>query len=146
LPSLFKRFNERHVSSLDEHEYRQMHFHVNEVLTQDTHCYVSCADAIEVPLLFINGEWDEYTSVEDAHLFAAHSRQAQFQTIKNAGHFLDMEHPTAWHDTQQALLGFLQPASSLVKLESPPLLCSRHRYAASDRIFSHRAAHSHLPR
>ncbi len=69
LPSLFKRFNERHVSSLDEHEYQQMHFHVNEVLTQDTHCYVSCADAIEVPLLFINGEWDEYTSVEDARLF-----------------------------------------------------------------------------
>ncbi len=146
LPSLFKRFNERHVSSLDEHEYRQMHFHVNEVLTQDTHCYVSCADAIEVPLLFINGERDEYTSVEDARLFVRHSRQAQFQTINNAGHFLDMEHPTAWHDTQQALLGFLQPASSLVKPKSPPPLGSPHRYATSDRIFSHSAAHNHLPR
>ncbi|MGF6455665.1 alpha/beta fold hydrolase [Pseudomonas frederiksbergensis] len=145
LPSLFKRFNERHVSSLDEHEYRQMHFHVNEVLTQDTHCYVSCADAIEVPLLFINGERDEYTSVEDARLFATHSRQAQFQTIKNAGHFLDMEHPTAWHDTQQVLLGFLQPASSLVKPKSPPLLGSPHRYTTSDRIFSHSTAHNHLP-
>lgn len=117
LPSLFKRFNERHVSSLDEHEYRQMHFHVNEVLTQDTHCYVSCADAIEVPLLFVNGDRDEYTSVEDARLFAAHTRQAQFQTIKNAGHFLDMEHPTAWHDTQQALLSFLQPPA--VRTPSP---------------------------
>ncbi|MCU1752020.1 alpha/beta fold hydrolase [Pseudomonas sp. 6D_7.1_Bac1] len=111
LPSLFKRFNHRHVCSLAEHEYRQMHFHVNEVLTQDTHCYVACADAIEVPLLFVNGEWDEYTSVEDARLFAAHARQSRFHTIKNAGHFLDMEHPAAWHDTQQALLGFLQPAS-----------------------------------
>jgi hypothetical protein len=89
-----------------------MHFHVNEVLTQDTHCYVSCADAIDVPLLFINGDRDEYTSVEDARLFARHSRQAQFQTINNAGHFLDMEHPAAWHDTQQALLGFLQPTGS----------------------------------
>lgn len=57
-----------------------------------------------------------------------------------------MEHQTAWHDTQQALLGFLLPASSLVKPKSTPLLGSRHRYAASDRIFSHRAAHSHLPR
>jgi rhamnosyltransferase subunit A len=146
LPSLFKRFNYRHVSSLTEHEYRQMHFHVNEVLTQDTHCYVACAAAIEVPLLFVNGEWDEYTSVEDAHLFAGHARQSQFHTIKNAGHFLDMEHQAAWHDTQQALLGFLQPASSLAKPKSTPLLGSRYRYAASDRIFSHGAAHNHLPR
>jgi|SRR5471030_2739085 len=146
LPSLFKRFNYRHVSSLAEHEYRQMHFHVNEVLNQDTHCYVACAAAIEVPLLFVNGEWDEYTSVEDARLFAGHARQSQFHTIKNAGHFLDMEHQTAWHDTQQALLNFLQPASCLVKPKSSPPLGSRHRYAASDRIFSHSAGHSHLPR
>jgi len=110
LPSLFKRFNHRHVSSLAEHEYRQMHFHVNEILTQDIHCYSVCADAIEVPMLFVNGEWDEYTSVEDARLFAAHARQSRFHTIKNTGHFLDMEHPAAWHDTRQALLGFLQPA------------------------------------
>ncbi len=110
LPSLFKRFNHRHVSSLAEHEYRQMHFHVNEILTQDIHCYAACADAIDVPLLFVNGEWDEYTTVEDARLFAAHARQARFHTIKNAGHFLDMEHPAAWHETRLALLGFLQPA------------------------------------
>jgi len=113
LPSLFKRFNFRHVSSLAEHEYTQMHFHINEVLTQDTRCYVTCADAIEVPLLFINGELDEYTSVEDARLFAGHVRQCQFSTIQNAGHFLDMEHKAAWHDTRQALLGFLQPAPRL---------------------------------
>ncbi|KDD67616.1 MFS transporter [Pseudomonas mandelii PD30] len=111
LPSLFKRFNDRHVRSLDEHEYRQMHFHVNEVLTQDTHCYVACAAAIEIPLLFVNGEWDEYTSVEDARLFADHAAQSRFHTIKNAGHFLDMEHTAAWQDTRQALLGFLDPAS-----------------------------------
>jgi pimeloyl-ACP methyl ester carboxylesterase len=110
LPSLFKRFNHRHVSNLAEHEYRQMHFHVNEVLTQDTHCYVACADAIEIPLLFVNGEWDEYTSVEDARLFAKHAPQSRFHTIKNTGHFLDMEHSAAWHDAQHALLGFLQPA------------------------------------
>ncbi|MGG7651649.1 MULTISPECIES: alpha/beta fold hydrolase [unclassified Pseudomonas] len=110
LPSLFKRFNDRHVSSLAEHEYRQMHFHVNEVLTQNTHCYVACANAIEIPLLFVNGEWDEYTSVEDARIFADHAPQASFHTIRNTGHFLDMEHPAALHDTRQALLGFLDPA------------------------------------
>ncbi|RJG09315.1 alpha/beta hydrolase [Pseudomonas cavernicola] len=146
LPSLFKRFNYRHVSSLAEHEYMQLHFHIREVLTQDTQCYVACADAIEVPLLFVNGEWDEYTSAEDARLFAGHVRQCQFRTIKNTGHFLDMEHKAAWHDTQQALLGFLQPVSSLAKPKSTPPLGSLHRYAASGRLYSHSAAHSHLTR
>ncbi|MGH8329279.1 MAG: alpha/beta fold hydrolase, partial [Pseudomonas fluorescens] len=54
---------------------------------------------------------DEYTSVEDARLFADHASQSRFHTIKNAGHFLDMEHAAAWQDTRQALLGFLDPAS-----------------------------------
>ncbi len=115
LPSLFKRFNYRHVSSLAEHEYLQMHFHIHEVLTQDTQCYIACADAIDIPLLFVNGEWDEYTTTGDARLFAGHVRQSQFRTIKNTGHFLDMEHKAAWHDTQQALLDFLQPVSSLAQ-------------------------------
>jgi len=118
LPSLFKRFNFRHVSNLAEHEYTQMHFHIHEVLTQDTQCYVNCARSIDIPLLFVNGELDEYTSVEDAHLFANHARQCQFRTIKNAGHFLDMEHKAAWQDTQQALLGFLQPATRLARTGS----------------------------
>lgn len=30
LPSLFKRFNYRHVSTLAEHEYGQMHFHISQ--------------------------------------------------------------------------------------------------------------------
>jgi rhamnosyltransferase subunit A len=115
LPSLFKRFNYRHISSLAEYEYQQMHSHIHEVLTQDTQCYAVCAKAIEIPLLFVNGEWDEYTTAGDARLFANHAPQSQFRTIKNTGHFLDMEHQAAWHDCQQALLGFLQPPSSLAK-------------------------------
>lgn len=124
LPSLFKRFNHRHISSLAEHEYRQMHFHVNEVLTHDVHCYVACANAIEIPLLFVNGEWDEYTSVEDARLFAEHAPQSRFHTIKNAGHFLDMEHQAALHDTQQALLDFLQPASRIALAQESGQHCA----------------------
>ena len=81
LPSLFKRFNHRHISSLAENEYRQMHFLVNEVLTHDILCYFACADAIEIPLLFVIGEWDEYTTVEDAGLFADHAPQSRFHSI-----------------------------------------------------------------
>lgn len=106
LPSLFKRFNHKHVSSLDEHEYRQMHAHIRQILDMEAHCRLECLQAIDIPLLFVNGERDEYTSVEDACLFARHIEQSRFAVIDNAGHFLDMEHKAAWLQTQHLLLDF----------------------------------------
>jgi rhamnosyltransferase subunit A len=108
LPSLFKRYNQRHISSLDSHEYRQMHAHVHQVLHLDAHCQMQCLAGIDIPLLFVNGEHDEYTSPVDVRLFAEHLNDCQFVTINNAGHFLDMEHKGAWLQSQAALLGFLQ--------------------------------------
>ncbi|WP_339526340.1 alpha/beta fold hydrolase [Pseudomonas sp. EA_35y_Pfl2_R111] len=108
LPSLFKRYNHRHISSLDSHEYQQMHAHVHQVLHLDAHCQMQCLAGIEIPLLFVNGEHDAYTSPADVRLFAKHLNDCQFVTIDNAGHFLDMEHKAAWLQSQAALLGFLQ--------------------------------------
>lgn len=113
LPSLFKRFNYRHVSSLAEYEYRQMHQHVGELREFQRRHYVSTAQAITVPVLFVNGELDEYTSTQDARGFAAHVRHCQFASIAGAGHFLDAEHKQACADTERALLHFLQPAPSI---------------------------------
>lgn len=110
LPSLFKRFNYRHVSSLAEHEYGQMHFHINDVLHSDRQCYLNAAKKISVPVLFLNGEWDEYTAAEDARLFGNHVAHSSFTTLQATGHFLDMEHKAACRDSQNALLGFLKPA------------------------------------
>lgn len=110
LPSLFKRFNYRHVSSLAEHEYGQMHFHINDVLHSDRQCYLNAAKKISVPVLFLNGEWDEYTAAEDARLFGNHVTHSSFTTLQATGHFLDMEHKAACRDSQDALLGFLKPA------------------------------------
>lgn len=110
LPSLFKRFNYRHVSSLAEHEYGQMHFHISDVLHSDRQCYLNAAKKINVPVLFLNGEWDEYTAAEDARLFGNHVAQSTFTTVQATGHFLDMEHKAACRDSQNALLGFLKPA------------------------------------
>ncbi|MNO57043.1 Rhamnosyltransferase 1 subunit A [compost metagenome] len=110
LPSLFKRFNYRHVSSLAEHEYGQMHFHISDVLHSDRQCYLNAAKKINVPVLFLNGEWDEYTAAEDARLFGNHVAQSTFTTLQATGHFLDMEHKAACRDSQNALLGFLKPA------------------------------------
>ncbi|MFV3379104.1 MULTISPECIES: alpha/beta fold hydrolase [Pseudomonas] len=109
LPSLFKRFNYRHVSSLDSHEYAQMHFHINQVLDHDLERALSSARNIDIPVLFINGDRDEYTTVEDARHFSQHVGQSHFSVIRDAGHFLDIEHKSACEDTRAAMLGFLNP-------------------------------------
>ena len=119
LPSLFKRFNYRHISRLAEHEYAQMHCHISEVLTQDDYRrYFNRIDGIQTPLLFINGELDEYTSTEDARLFTDYAKECRFSTISNAGHFLDLEHQAAWLATQQATLGFLQTPARMSRTKS----------------------------
>jgi pimeloyl-ACP methyl ester carboxylesterase len=109
LPSLFKRFNYRHVSTLAEHEYGQMHFHISDILHNDRLCYLSAAKKIDIPVLFMNGEWDEYTAASDARLFANHVQHSTFSTLQATGHFLDMEHKAACRDSRNALLGFLKP-------------------------------------
>ena len=109
LPSLFKRFNYRHVSNLAEHEYGQMRFHINDVLSSDRSCYLRAAKKISVPVLFVNGEWDEYTAASDAKLFADHVQHSSFSTVQATGHFLDMEHKAACRDTRHALIDFLKP-------------------------------------
>ncbi len=107
LPSLFKRCNFRHVSSLEEFEYAQMLWHVRQVRELDAAQYMSCVGNVDVPLLFVNGEWDRYTSPADARQFAALAPQSEFVTIPHTGHFLEMEHKTALQDVQGAVEGFL---------------------------------------
>ncbi|WP_339412630.1 alpha/beta fold hydrolase [Pseudomonas sp. EA_35y_Pfl2_R5] len=131
LPPLFKRFNYRHISSLDEHEYRQMHWHVHEVLSQNTQGYLNCAAAITIPLLFINGERDEYTTAADARLFAEYAAQSQFRVISNSGHFLDMEHQAAWHACHHALLDFLRPSSWLNQRHDQQTKDNQYRHSAN---------------
>lgn len=109
LPSLYKRYNHRHVASLHPYEYAQMSHHVQTVLNMEGRSCVSFAGEITIPLLFVNGEWDEYTTPEDARLFAQYVRHCEFRVIDQAGHFLDMEHKAAWMQTRDALLAFLLP-------------------------------------
>ena len=112
LPSLFKRFNYKHVSSLADHEYAQMHFHISEVLQHELGDALTGAGRINVPVLFMNGGWDEYTTPAEAQVFARHLPHAHFACIQNTGHFLDMEHKAACRDTRSAMISFLQPAKA----------------------------------
>ncbi|EJN37687.1 putative hydrolase or acyltransferase of alpha/beta superfamily [Pseudomonas sp. GM84] len=129
LPSLFKRFNYRHVSGLDSHEYAQMHFHINEVLQHDLERALKGARNIDIPVLFINGDRDEYTTAEDARQFGRHVDKSHFTVIRDAGHFLDMENKTACEDTRSALLDFLKPTVREPRPRNPYTAQGQHAWA-----------------
>jgi rhamnosyltransferase subunit A len=66
-------------------------FHINQIFELVQSQYVDQFAAIEVPVLFINGEMDEYTTIEDVRSLAQYIRHSQFAVIPNAGHFLELE-------------------------------------------------------
>lgn len=107
LPPLFKRCNFRHVSTLDEFEYAQMLFHIRQVAGVERDRFMGCVGNIDMPLLFINGELDRYTSPDDALRFSRMAPQAEFATIRHTGHFLELEYKTAWQDVKQVVEGFV---------------------------------------
>jgi len=116
LSPLFKRCNFRHVSTLEVHEYAQMLHHIRQVLSLDTDRYMQCVGNVDVPLLFLNGELDEYTTPTDALYFADLAKRSEYVTIRNTGHFLEMEHQTAWEDVRQAVERFLLAADRVTGL------------------------------
>jgi pimeloyl-ACP methyl ester carboxylesterase len=130
LPSLFKRFNYKHVSGLANHEYAQMHFHVTEVLQSNLGGALDSATNINVPVLFMNGEWDEYTTPMEARIFADHVKQSHFVTIQSAGHFLDMEHKAACRDSRQTLIDFFNAAPPEKRVRFQPHISQgQHAFA-----------------
>ena len=66
-------------------------FHIDQVFELDHGNYVDHFAAIDVPVLFINGALDEYTTTEDVRSLAKHIKYSQFAVIPDAGHFLDLE-------------------------------------------------------
>jgi pimeloyl-ACP methyl ester carboxylesterase len=110
LPALFKRFNHKHISSLENHEYAQMHFHIRQLLKLEVSGEKACLRDIGIPLHFINGALDQYTTADDALAFADLVSDCSFTVINDAGHFLDMEHKAACQQMRVRMLEFLEPA------------------------------------
>ncbi|WP_147464629.1 alpha/beta fold hydrolase, partial [Pseudomonas cannabina] len=107
LPRLFKLYNYKHLISLAEHEYAQIDFHISQIRTLSASNYVERFSSIKIPVLFINGEKDEYTTVEDARMFSNYIAKSSFNVVPDTGHFLDLESKAAWHHSQKTALQFL---------------------------------------
>lgn len=109
LPRIMKLYNFRYLSSLPRDEQQQVAFHVQQILAIRPEHYLCEFRNIECGLKFINGELDEYTTPDDARSLAPHLQRAEFATIGQAGHFLDLEGKAALRQVRTAILDYFAP-------------------------------------
>lgn len=91
LPRLLKAHNHQYLLSMVQGNEKQIMFHINQIFELVQSQYVDQFAAIDVPVLFINGDLDEYTTTEDVRSLAQYIRHSQFAVVPNAGHFLELE-------------------------------------------------------
>jgi len=91
LPRLLKAHNYQYLLSMVQGNEEQIMFHIDQIFGLDQSQYVDIFRAIEVPVLFINGALDEYTTTEDVRSLGQYLRYSQFAVVPDAGHFLDLE-------------------------------------------------------
>ena len=91
LPRLLKVHNHRYVRELLATQPGQVLFHIRQMRTLAVADYLEMMRRIEVPVLFLNGELDEYTTASDIRSLRAYVDKASFLTVPDTGHFLDLE-------------------------------------------------------
>jgi rhamnosyltransferase subunit A len=114
LPRLLKAHNHRYLLSMIQGNEHQIMFHIDQIFELDQSRYVDRFTAIEVPVLFINGALDEYTTTEDARALSQFIRYSQFAVIPEAGHFLDLESTQARRTAGEIMRGFFTDRDSFV--------------------------------
>jgi rhamnosyltransferase subunit A len=107
LPRLLKAHNYEYLLSMVQGNEEQIMFHIDQIFELDQSQYIDRFAAIDVPVLFMNGALDEYTTTEDVRSLAEHIRYSQFAVIPEAGHFLDLESTQARRATGEVMKEFL---------------------------------------
>jgi pimeloyl-ACP methyl ester carboxylesterase len=115
LPRLLKAYNYQYLLSMVQGNERQIMFHIDQIFQLDQSPYVNRFAAIEVPVLFINGALDEYTTTEDVRSLSQHIKYSQFAVIPEAGHFLDLESTQARRATGEIKRSFLLGRDTIVE-------------------------------
>jgi pimeloyl-ACP methyl ester carboxylesterase len=108
LPRLLKLANHKHIVGLEKSELAQVHFHVRQLLALDVDAYLDKLSSIDVPVLFLNGREDAYTTEADVREFQTRIRDCHFASIPDAGHFLELEGRTIGERVRQVSLTFLR--------------------------------------
>jgi rhamnosyltransferase subunit A len=115
LPRLLKAHNYQYLLSMVQGNEQQIMFHIDQIFELDQSQYVDRFAAIEVPVLFINGALDEYTTTKDVRALAQYIRYSHFAVIPEAGHFLDLESTQARRAAGEIMRGFLSGRDSIVE-------------------------------
>lgn len=111
LPRIMKFCNYRYLTTLPQKEQYQVAFHVDQILALKPETYLNDMSQISCSLKFINGELDEYTTPADVRKLGAYVGNAEFATIPNAGHFLDLEGREQLNHVRTEILDFFGPAA-----------------------------------
>ena len=114
LPRLLKVHNYQYLLSMVQGNEQQIMFHIDQIFELHQSQYVNRFAAIDVPVLFINGALDEYTTTEDVRSLAQYIKHSQFAVIADAGHFLDLESTQARRAAGEIKRGFLLERDSMV--------------------------------
>lgn len=115
LPRLLKLYNRHFLSTLEVSEYAQAFFHIEQIVGLDVQRYVDRLRQIDVPVAFVNGELDEYTSPADVRSLRQCVARSSFVSIPGAGHFLELENKVAAarvRDEVFAFLGVARPTAA----------------------------------
>jgi len=107
LPRLLKVHNYQYLLAMVQGNEEQIIFLIDQIFELDHRSYIDHFTAIDVPVLFVNGELDEYTTTEDVRSLAKHIKDSQFAVIPDAGHFLDLESSRARRATGEIERSFL---------------------------------------
>ncbi len=82
---------------------------MQQIRQLDAQRYVNRFVGIKIPVLFVNGELDEYTTASDIRPLSQYIRHSRFVTVPATGHFLDLENKRSWAEvgriTNEFLLG-----------------------------------------
>jgi rhamnosyltransferase subunit A len=106
LPRILKLLNYRYLTSLPKEEQGQVAFHVDQILALRPETYLDQLANIRCRVKFINGGLDEYTTAEDIRSLARYVMHAQFATVSNTGHFLELEGRAQAASMREAILDF----------------------------------------
>jgi rhamnosyltransferase subunit A len=115
LPRLLKVHNYQYLLSMVQGNEQQIMFHIDQIFELDQSRYIDRFTAIDVPVLFVNGALDEYTTTEDVRSLAKHIKYSQFAVIPDAGHFLDLESSQARRAAGEIERNFLLGGDSMIE-------------------------------
>ena len=114
LPRLLRVYNQRYLANMTPAQYEQTIFHIEQMRTLPVGEYLAEMRQVDVPVLFVNGERDDYTTFADIQAMGAYIRDAHFKVVPEAGHFLDLESRRTSVHVGQLVTAFMRRGGSVV--------------------------------